>query len=76
MLIRQVHTKRFICHYWCFLDKRVRFQPAAWNGCHDVLMMSIDFNSITILNIHDFDYRCIIDVITKSEAMNLLRDAD
>ena len=34
------------------------FQPVS-NGCHDILMMSIDSNSIPILNIHGDDYRCI-----------------
>ena len=25
-----------IFHYWCFLKKGFRFQPSAFNGCHDV----------------------------------------
>ena len=39
-------------------------------------MISIDFNSIVILNICGVDYHRIIDAITKSEAMNLLQNAD
>ena len=35
-----------------FLDKGFKFQPAACNGCHDVLMMSEKLNDIAILNIH------------------------
>ena len=57
------------------VDKVFKFQPAACNGCHDVLIMSIDFNIITILNIDGIDYRCIIAGISKSEAINLLRNA-
>ena len=57
-------------------DKVFRFQPAACNGCRDVLIMSIDLNIITILNIDGVDYRCIIAGISKSEAINLLRNAD
>ena len=38
--------------------------------------MFIDANSIAILNTRGVDYHCIIDVITKSEAINLLRKAD
>ena len=41
------------------------------NGCHDVLMMSIDLNHIAILNIHGALYHCVISEISKSEAMNL-----
>ena len=60
MLIRQVHQECIICHYWKFL-----------NGSRDVLMMSIDINSIAILNIHVVDYFCIINGIMKIEAINL-----
>ena len=38
--------------------------------------MSLNRNSIAVLNIHGVDYRCIIAKITKSEAINLLRNAD
>ena len=38
--------------------------------------MSTDINSIAILNIHGVDYLCIINGISKSEAMNLLIIAD
>ena len=60
-----------ICHYWYFLVKGFKF-----NGCHNVLMMSIDINSIVILNIYGVDYRCIIVGISKIEAINLLKNAD
>ena len=49
-----------ICHYWYFLDKGFKFQPDVCNGCHDVLMISMNLSAITILNINDVDYRCII----------------
>ena len=62
--------------YWYFLDKGFRFQPAVRNGCHDVLMMSLNINRITILNIYGLYYRCIINGISKSEAMNLLQNGD
>ena len=41
-------------------------QPVS-NGCHDILMMSIDINSISILNIHGDDYRCIFVEIRVSD---------
>ena len=53
----------FICHYCYFLDKEFRFQLAACNSCHNELI-SIDLNSIN-LNIHDADYCCIINEISK-----------
>ena len=40
-----------ICHCWYFLDKGFNFLSDPWNGCHDVLMMSINLYDIAILNI-------------------------
>ena len=39
-------------------------------------MMSINLNNIAILNIRGFDYGCIINGISQSEAVNLQQDAD
>ena len=25
-----------ICHYWYFLDKKVKYEPYLCNGCHDL----------------------------------------
>ena len=48
------------CHYyWYFLDKGFTFQRYISNGCHEVLMMSINHNNIAILSINGADYRCI-----------------
>ena len=55
-----------------FSNKRYRFESLFCNSCYDVLMMSIDIDSIAILNIHDVDYRCIIVRISKSEAINFI----
>ena len=64
-----------ICYYSYFLDKVFKFQPDVCNGCHDVLMMSFNFNDIAILNIQDVDFRCAINGVSKSKAMSLLENA-
>ena len=38
--------------------------------------MSININSIAILNIHAVDYCCISSGVKKSEAINLLKNLD
>ena len=38
--------------------------------------MSIEINNIPALNVHDVNYRYIMVGITKSEALNLLSNAD
>ena len=47
-----------------------------YDGRLDVLMMSMNLNNITILNINGIDYCCIITPISKSEAINLTQDID
>ena len=77
MLIKQVHQKECdICHYWYFLNYSFKFQINACNRCHDLLMMSMSLSNIAILNIKGSDYRCIISLISKNEAMILMQNAD
>ena len=59
-----------------FLDEEFEFQPDVYNGCHDVLMMSIKLSNIDTLNIHGDGYRCIISIIRKSEAINIIQNID
>ena len=63
-----------ICHYWYSLDNRFKFQPDVCNGCQDVLMMSMNYNDVAILNINYVDYCCVIIGISKSEAINLMQN--
>ena len=83
MLIRQINQKSIatigigiatICHYWYFLIKGFKFQPNAYNGYQGVLM-SMNLNDIAILNVRSIDYCCIINGISKSEPMGLLRNS-
>ena len=39
-------------------------------------MMYINLSDIAILNIKGSDYRCIISLISKNEAINLMENAD
>ena len=41
-----------ICRNWYFSDKRFKFQRDICNGCHDVLMLSMNINNIAILFKH------------------------
>ena len=66
----------YICHYWYFLDKGFTFQLHVCKKCHDVLMMSINFSNITILDINGADYSCIINRINKNKEVYLLQKAD
>ena len=65
-----------VCPYWYFLNYSFKFQPNVCNRCHDLLMMSVNLSDIAILNIKGSDYCCIISLISKNEARNLLQNAD
>ena len=65
-----------ICHYWYFFNFTFKFQPNVCNRCHDLLMMSMNLSDIAILNIKGSYYRCIISLISKNEAINLMQNAD
>ena len=69
-------SKEFnISHYWYFSTVYL-FQLYFWNGCHNVLMMSLKLSVIAILSINSVDYCCIITGISKYEAVNVLQKAD
>ena len=80
MLIRQVHLKVYCFPLLVFFGGGFKIQAAACNGCnvyyycvywHSVLM-SIDLNSITVLNIYGVNY-CFINGISRREAIHLLK---
>ena len=77
MLIRQTNQKSAIfITIDFFFDKAFKFQRNVCNGCDDVLMISINVNQIAILNIKGAYYYCVINGINKSDAVNLLQNAD
>ena len=61
--------------YWYFSNYCFKFQQKVCSRCHDLLMMSINLSDIAILNISS-DYCCIISLISKNEAINLLQYVD
>ena len=58
-------------HYWYFLN-----HLNVYNRSHDLLILSVNLSDISILNIKGSDYLCIISLISKSEAINLMQNAD
>ena len=74
ILIKQVHQKCDICHYWYFLNKGFKFQIYVCCRCHDLLMMPVNLIfDIAILEIKNADYCCIVTGISKSEGINLMK---
>ena len=63
-----------IFHYW-FFNHRFKFQDSVCNGCHNLTMLSPNIRDIDIITTKNVDYRCIIHNISKSEAINLLKNS-
>ena len=62
-----------ICYYW-FFNHGFKFQDSVCNGCHHLTMLSINISDIAIISSKNVGYSCIIHKITRSEAINLLKN--
>lgn len=65
-----------ICSYFYFLNKSFKLQTYVCNSCHYLLMMLVNLDNVAILNMNGVNYRCILSGIRKSEAVNLLQNAN
>ena len=74
---RTSSSKEYIIyHDWFFLNYRLKLQPNVCNTCYDLLMMSINLSNIANLNSKYSDYCCIISLISKNEAINVMQNAN
>ena len=64
-----------ICHYWHFKNVGFKFEPHVYNKCHKVLMPAYELKNTAILNVKGVDFRCILWVISKDEAVNRLNNS-
>ena len=65
-----------VYHYWYSLNCSFQFPPNLCSRCHDLLIMSINLSDIAILNIEGSDYRHIISLISKNEAIKFMENTD
>ena len=56
-------------------NHRFEFQDYVCNGCHDLAMLCLNIGDITIITVKNVYYPCIIHNISKSEAINLLKNS-
>ena len=70
-------SKEFeISHYWHFLNYTFKFQPNFCNIFQDFLMISMNLSGFSFSNIEGSACCCIIILIRKNEAINLMQNAD
>ena len=63
-----------ICHY-CFFNQGFKFQDCVCNICHDLMMFCLNIRGIAIINVKSVDCHSIINDISKTEAIHLLRNS-
>ena len=77
ILITQVDQKSAISvTIWYFLNKGFAFQSYFHNRYYDLLMLSMKHSDIAILKIKNARCCCIVSIISKSEAINLMQNFD
>ena len=59
-----------LSHYWYFKDVGFEFEPHVCNECHNLLVTAYELKNITILNLKNVDFRCILWGISRDEAVN------
>ena len=53
-----------------------KFLHSICNSCHDLTMLSPNLSGIAVITVKGVDYRCIIQDISKSEAIHLLENSE
>ena len=70
---KSMSKKCIIIRYSCFLNKGFKFQSSVYNDGPDVLMIPFGIKNIVDLNIDGIDYHSISFLISKNEAIYIMR---
>ena len=64
--------ERDICHYWCFLSKKAKYEPYLCKGCHELRHKAVNFNDIAIVSAKGIDYRIHFWNISEDDSINII----
>ena len=65
-----------VCHYWYFPKITFRFQPKVYYGCHDMTQKCMIFDYFAIVAVGRSDCRVNFWLMTKSEAVDKMKNSD
>ena len=57
------------CHCWYFLDKSFKYELYLYNGCHDFMEKSMNFDNDAIASIKESDHRIHFWYMSKNDAI-------
>ena len=75
LILQKVTTAKnvlFVIIGFLFMDSN--FKDSVCNGCHDFTVLSVSISDIAFIAVKNVNYRFIIHSISKSEAINLLKN--
>ena len=61
-------------YHYRFFNHGFNFQGYVSNGCHDLTMLSVNISDVAIITVTNVDYYFTIHNISKSAAINLLKN--
>ena len=73
-LIKSRNSKECMIYHFSFFNHGFKFQDSVCIGYHDLTMLSLNISNIIIITVKNFDYCCSIYNISKSEAINVLKN--
>ena len=75
--IDKINTSKecMLSHYWYFKDVGFKYEPHVCNKCHDVFMTAFQLKNIAILNVKRIDFRYILWITSRDEAVNRLNNS-
>ena len=76
MLIKQVHRKNSIYHFWYFEDSCFKYEPYLCNGCHDLMQRVMRFNDVAIVYAKENPYRIHFWYMNKNDAISLMNNSN
>ena len=75
MLVKVTTAKNVWFFSLLVFNYEFKFLHSICNSCHDLTMLSANLSDIAVITVKGVDYRCIIQDISKSEAIHLLENS-
>ena len=65
-----------VCHYWCFKNIGIKYEPYLCNGCHDLLQKAMSFNNIAIVYVKGNAYGIDFWYMSKDDAIYIINGSN
>ena len=76
MLIKQMHQKNDICHYWYFKNIIFKYEPYLCNGGDDLMQKATRFNDVAIVYVKGSAYRIYFWYMSKDDAISIMNNSN